>query len=225
MLNLSQNLLSNSDQYTKQQYNVLLEISKKMANSKDNTQIINDLEKNLDLYKVLPNLLIRKALLAKLLPNFNIDSHSKHLSLMGIHQSILEGSDAVFTLNIFQFIKAAITNASPDVNFEDRVEFAFNLFDINSSGFFGQEEIEKILILFSEANTLNFNSSLITEISRAIMEEIDNDKSGNITKDKLSLFLEKFKSKPLQLNCFGKEKSKTFRKLLLFILDPYLTKN
>jgi predicted ferric reductase len=215
MLNLSQNLLSNTDEYTKQQYNVLLEISKKLANSKDNTQIIKDLEKNLDLYKVLPNLLIKKALLTKLLPNFNIESHPKHLSIMGIQQSILEGSDVMYTLNIFQFIKAAITNSSPDVNFEDRVEFAFNLFDIDSKGFFGQDEIEKILIIFSEANTLSFSSSLIKEISRVILEEIDNDKSGNISKEKLSLFLENFKNKPLNLNCFGKEKSKTFRKFFI----------
>ena len=158
-------------------------------------------------------MIIEKSYLTKLLPNLSIDSHKKHLSLMGIEEIFSKkGDPKIFTLNIHSFLYSALLNASPKKSFEDKVKFAFELFDINSIGFFGYEEVLEMLLMCNEVNSLSIDSNLIKLISEIILEALDKDKTGKITRENLKDFLEKYQTKNLKFNAFGKDRTMSFKR-------------
>ena len=212
MKSISEFLLSNSEKYTKSQYNTLLELSKNISTN-ENSEFIEDLENSMNSFKDVPNMILDKNSLSKLIPNFNLDSHKNYLSLMGI-QEIPFGDKSMFSLNIYNFINSAILNASQKTSFKDKVDLAYNLFDTNSKGSFGIEEIQEMIKFSNEVNSLSFDSNMVSLISQVIFEALDKEKTGIITKDNLRDFLENFKNKKLKLNAFSKDRAKSFKKYL-----------
>lgn len=153
-----------------------------------------------------------------MLPNLTLEKTGPFLKHIGIHYIEEDGPQSSNKDNIISFylleskkFKCNLINTLlHQVDFEEKVNFTFSMYDTNNNGYIEYEEFQSLLAHFNHYNSYHFDKETLKSIVDILFEEIDIEKTGKISKNNFRKFLEHYKDKPLSLNPFGKERSFTF---------------
>jgi Ca2+-binding EF-hand superfamily protein len=183
----------------------LLKIKKKLLSEtcNQNITIYTDLEKVLSNKNVF--MTITDFELKKILPNSSFE-HNGILSWLGIRK-ISEKENILYNMNINKFLKNLTNIMLHEMNFEQKVNLTFSMYDQNNTGVVTRKEVENLLEHFNDYNSLNFDYDTMNEIVNVLMEELDPENKNVITKNNFERFLHDHKTKPLTFNPFTRERT------------------
>lgn len=162
-------------------------------------------------------IMITFAELKRLLPNMYLDKPDLYIEWLGIRE-FNEGSDILvdsglpsneqkFILNVNKFLRCLINTILHEIDFDDKVDFTFNMYDRNGDGVIDRGEMEALLEHFNDYNSLNFDTETVRSIAEVLMEKLDSNRVGVITRENFRAFLQEFQQKPLTFNPFVRERS------------------
>jgi predicted ferric reductase/Ca2+-binding EF-hand superfamily protein len=198
-----ENLLANEylDKKSKKKYYSIILNLVKNTNKSQTQKDLNIFKSKLDDYKNIQRMDLFLDELKPLIPNMEIDSSTiEFLNFIGIEKI----QTNYFSLNIYLFIKGLIGTMLHETDFDEKVDYTFNMYDKNKDGIISKSDIESFLNNFNQYNSLYFDEETIKGISNVLSEELDKNKDGNITKASFREFLLENKDSPLTLNPFKK---------------------
>lgn len=153
-------------------------------------------------YKEYPLVKVTKSELQKILANYDIREAS-YLSFLGIKS--LEKDSYSIQLDIYldKFIRINLK----EIRLEENLQVIFNMFDKDNNGLINKNEALELISFFHETNSLCFDNETLIKIVDAIFKQIDKSNTGNMTKQALGKYLEKYKDEDITINPFTKIKT------------------
>ena len=88
------------------------------------------------------------------------------------HKGVIDFGDFVRSLNVFH----------PKASLQDKINFSFNLYDLDGTGFIEREEVKQMLIALLHESKLKVADDSIEMILDNTFSEMDRDRDGKIDK-------------------------------------------
>ncbi|XP_058001817.1 calcineurin B-like protein 10 isoform X2 [Hevea brasiliensis] len=134
---------------------------------------VNEVEALYELYKKLSCSIIDDGLIHKV---FDLFDEKKN--------GVIEFDEFVHALSVFH----------PCAPLEEKIDFAFRLYDLRQTGFIEQEEVRQMVIAILMESDVNLPEELLDDIIEKTFVEVDADKDGKISKDEWKAFVIKHPS-------------------------------
>ena len=152
------------------------------------------------LYHNHPDYSVTQKEVQSLLPNMTINATNKALAVFGISIDKDDQGKESYKISPLPFIYAMLLNSCNDLPFEEKIRFAFNMYDQNQDGYLCKSDVENLLAYQNRENGLGLQRPVLQEMVEAIFEEIDKDQSGQIDLQEFSEFFSRFKDKKITLS-------------------------
>ncbi|KAG8635940.1 hypothetical protein MANES_16G079800v8 [Manihot esculenta] len=134
---------------------------------------VNEVEALYELYKKLSSSMIDDGLIHKV---FDLFDEKKN--------GVIEFDEFVHALSVFH----------PCAPLEEKIDFAFRLYDLRQTGFIEREEVRQMLVALLMESDVNLPDELLDDIIDKTFAEVDADKDGKIGKDEWKIFVVKHPS-------------------------------
>ena len=85
-----------------------------------------------------------------------------------------------------------LLNTCNDIDFSEKIGFAFNMYDDDQDGLLNKNDVLKLLSYQNEENGIGLQDVVLNEMVETIFEELDKDKGGTIDIDEFSSFFKQF---------------------------------
>ncbi|KAF2323547.1 hypothetical protein GH714_036034 [Hevea brasiliensis] len=141
---------------------------------------VNEVEALLDLFKKLSSSIVDDGLLHKEELQLALlrTASSKNLFL-DRKKGAIEFEDFVHSLNVFH----------PRASLEDKIDFAFRLYDLKETGYIGREEVRQMLNAIFLESDLQLSEQYLEAIIDKTLADADADKDGQINKEEWKAFV------------------------------------
>ena len=155
-------------------------------------------------YKNHPDYVVTDKEISELLPNMNVVPNNKALEVFGISYNKTVEQKKYFSLTPLVFVYAMLLNTCNDVDFDEKIKFAFNMSDDDQDGLLSREDVWKLLSYQNEENGIGLQDAILDEMVDAVFEELDHDKGGTIDLEEFTKFFSGFKSKNIAISASNK---------------------
>ncbi|XP_058073909.1 calcineurin B-like protein 10 isoform X2 [Magnolia sinica] len=136
---------------------------KEMAElAKDSPFTVNEIEALYELFKKLSSSIIDDDSIHKL---FNLFDEKKN--------GAIEFDEFIHALSVFH----------PCAPMEDKIDFAFRLYDLSETGYIEREEVKQMVIAILMESDMNLSDEFLDAIIDKTFEDADTDKDGRISKE------------------------------------------
>ncbi|XP_028125895.1 calcineurin B-like protein 10 isoform X3 [Camellia sinensis] len=136
--------------------------------SADSRFSVNEIEALYELFKKLSCSIIDDGLIHKV---FDVFDERKN--------GVIEFDEFVHALNVFH----------PYAPTEDKIDFAFRLYDLRQTGFIEREEVKQMVIAIMMESDVNLTDELVEAIINKTFADADADKDGKINKEEWKAFV------------------------------------
>nr|GMD47616.1 calcineurin B-like protein 10 [Ipomoea batatas] len=123
---------------------------------------LNEVEALYELYKKLSCSIIDDGLIHKVFDLFDEKRNG-----------IVDFEEFIHALNVFH----------PNAPIEEKIDFAFRLYDLRQTGFIEREEVKQMVIAILMESEMELSDDLLEEIIDKTFADVDADRDGKINKD------------------------------------------
>jgi len=186
----------------------LSQFVKELNKSKQNPEIIAI--KYLQLYNKDIKFIINSKDVKSFLPNINIKS-TRLLSLFGVTPAgarhARDPKEILYFFNPHQYILATMINSVSYANFDDRIDFAFKMYDQDDDGKISKEDLRQMLLISDQESQLKLDENMIEELIRAIFQLVGKSQDGFLTYDEFYTFFQNYHAKSIKVDIFERRKA------------------
>ncbi|TKY55967.1 Calcineurin B protein 4 [Spatholobus suberectus] len=129
---------------------------------------VSDVEALCELYKKLSNSVIEDGLIHKIFDLFDLKRNG-----------VIEFGEFVRSLGVFH----------PDAPLEDKIEFAFRLYDLRQTGYVEREELKEMVLALLHESDLILSDDLVEIIVNKTFNDADTKGDGKIDQDEWKAFV------------------------------------
>ena len=172
-------------------FSLLKQFVTKMNTQQDQQRQIAEQYKQI--YREHPEYVVTAKEISDLLPNIRVETNNKALTVFGITYKETIRDKKYFQLTPLAFIDAILMNTCNEVDYEEKIRFAFKMYDDDQDGLLSRRDIWKLLSYQNEENGIGFQDALLDEMVEAIFDELDNDNNGSIDFEEFKEFYSRFK--------------------------------
>ena len=173
------------------------------------TKKINDLNENQQhlaeqcqtVYSEHPEYVLTEQDVSELLPNMRIEPNSRALEVFGItHHNEFNKQEVQYRLSPQMYINAMRLNTCAEIEFDEKIQFAFKMADHDRNGLIDRKDMWKLLSYQNEENNIGLQDAVLDEMVESIFEELDKENNGTIDQEGFKQFFMRFKDKNLSIS-------------------------
>ncbi|KAI4355523.1 hypothetical protein L6164_004286 [Bauhinia variegata] len=156
--------------------------------SKNSPFTVNEIEALFDLFNKLSNSIIRDNLIHKEELRLTLlkTPASENLFLDRVFDLFDEKRNGVIE---FEEFVHALSVFHPRAPLEEKIDFAFRLYDLRQTGFIEREEVRQMVIAIMSERGINLEEEVVQAIIDKTFEDADEDKDGKIGKEEWKAFV------------------------------------